>query len=326
MKRYWLVGHCLLLVSVLCHGADLGVVTIVDGEARLLRGVSWYKLSEGVRVQDSDVVDAADRAQVQIEMATGPTANVVGPAQLLAVAAGSHEGKQAAAAEIYLTHGWLKLAAKPGGAPLRVRSPSGTVTSANGVAVMHVEPELLEAFVESGGARLVDSNRAPGEAAVHDLKGGQFAIRASDRPFATSDGAPQPFVSAMPRQFRDPLPTRAALYQVAHVQLVTDRAITYAEAEPWLAGPYRRAFLKRLQPRLADPDFRAAVMAKPQAYPEWQGGGVASTDSAQPGAPDAVAKSPDKAQKAEKTEKTDNAQKSNSAWGWLFGNSSNTKK
>jgi hypothetical protein len=54
------------------------------------------------------------------------------------------------------------------------------------------------------------------------------------------------------------------------VQLTADRPITYAEAEPWLTGPYRRLFIKRLQPRLADPEFRSAAMAKPQAYPEWQ--------------------------------------------------------
>lgn len=327
MKLRWLVGYCFFLVSALCHGTDLGVVTIVDGDVRLLRGVTWYKLAEGARVQDSDVVDAADRAEFQIEMAAGPIANVVGPAQFLALAAGSREGKRAAPAEVYLAHGWLKLAAKTGGAPLRVRSPSGTMSSASGVAVVHVEPELLETFVESGGARLIEPGKGSGEAA-HDLKASQYAIHASDRPFATSDAAPQPFVSEMPRQFRDPLPNRGALYQVAHVQLVADRAISYAEAEPWLTGPYRRAFLKRLQPRLADADFRAAVMAKPQAYPEWQGE-LALSENSQPGAPGATAKSPekaDKAQKAEKTEKTENTQKSNSAWSWLFGNSSNTKK
>jgi hypothetical protein len=66
------------------------------------------------------------------------------------------------------------------------------------------------------------------------------------------------------------LPSRAAQYQVVRVQLAVDRPISYAEAEPWLNGPYRRAFIRRLQPRLADPDFRAPVMAKLQAYPEWQ--------------------------------------------------------
>jgi hypothetical protein len=271
MKMTWLAGCCLFLVSVLCYGADWGVVTILDGNARVLRGANWYKLVEGARLLDGDVVDAADQAQVQIEMPAGSTVNVAGAAELYAAFAGSHEGKQSAPTEVYLTHGWLKLAAKQGGVALRVRSPAGTIATANGVAVMHATPEALETFVERGTVRMVEPGKGAGEGTVHDLKGGDFAIRASDRPFATADAAPQPFVAAMPRYFRDPLPSRAQLYQVSRVQLVADRSISYAEAEPWLNGPYRRVFIKRLQARLADPEFRTPVMAKLQAYPEWQG-------------------------------------------------------
>ena len=271
MKTTWLAGCCLFLVSVLCYGADWGVVTVLDGNARVLRGVSWYKLAEGVRLLDGDVIDAADRSQVQIEMAAGSIVSVVGSAELYAASTGSREGKQSVPAELYLAHGWLKLAVKQSGLALRVRSPAGTIASSDGVAVMHATPEVLEAFVERGNVKMVEPGKGTGEGAAHDLKGGDFAIRASDRPFATVGAAPQPFVAAMPRQFRDPLPIRAQLYQVSRVQLVADRSISYAEAEPWLTGPYRHVFLKRLQPRLADPEFRAPAMAKLQAYPEWQG-------------------------------------------------------
>jgi hypothetical protein len=287
----------------LCHGADWGVVTILDGNARVLRGVNWNRLTEGARLQDGDVIDAADRAQVQIEMAAGPIVSVVGPAELFAAAAGSREGKQPAPAEMYLTRGWLKLAVKPGGIALHVRSPVGTIATGDGVAVMHAVPEALETFVERGNVRLVEPGKAAGEGAAHDLKGGEFAIRASDRPFATAGAAPQPFVAAMPRQFRDPLPSRAQLYQVARVQLVADRPISYTEAEPWLTGPYRRTFLKRLQPRLADPEFRSAVMGKIQAYPEWH---VILAPQESPPTP-----------KAEPPPKP--AEKAESTWNWPFG-------
>jgi hypothetical protein len=292
------------------YGADVGVVTILDGNARVLRGVSWNRLIEGARLQDGDVIDAADRAQVQIEMSTGPIVNVVGPAELFAVVAGSREGKQPAPAEMYLTRGWLKLAVKPGGITLRVRSPAGTITTSDGVAVMRVEPEALEAFVERGNTRLSEPGKGAAEGAAHEVKGGDFALRASDRPFATADVAPQKFVAAMPRHFRDPLPNRATLYQVSRVQLVADRTITYAEAEPWLAGPYRRAFLKRLQPRLADAEFRGPVMAKLQAYPEWRS--VLAPPETPP--PDKAGPPPKAAEKTDKADKT---------WSWPFGN---TKK
>jgi len=287
---------------MLCYAADVGVVTLLDGSARVLRGVSWYKLAEGARLQDGDVIDAAEHAQVQVELTAGPIVSFVGAAELFDAAAGSREGKQPAPAEVYLTHGWLKFSVKQGGGSLRVRSPAGTLATSDGVAVMHAEAETLEAFLERGNVRLIEPNKAGGDGASHDLKAGDYAIRASDRPFASAGAAPQAFVAAMPRQFRDPLPSRAQLYQVSHVQLVPDRAISYAEAEPWLTGPYHRSFLKRLQPRLTDPEFRALASGK---IPEWHSAPVPSEN-----APADKAEVPPKA--VEKTEKSE------SSW-WPFG-------
>jgi hypothetical protein len=307
MNATWLVGCSVFLASTLSYGADVGVVTILDGNARVLRGVSWYKLIEGARLQDGDVIDTAEHEQVQVELSAGPMVNVVGSAELFIAAAGSREGKQAAATELYLAHGWLKVAAKPGGGTLRVRSPAGTVATGDAVAVVYAGAESLEMFVEQGEAKLIEPGKTAGETAAHDLKGGDFAIRASDRPFASAGAPPQAFVAAMPRQFRDPLPSRAQLYQVSHVQLVADRAISFAEAEPWLTGPYRHAFLRRLQPRLTDPEFRTLASAKAQAYPEWHGS-LAPAESPPADKPEA----PQAATKAEKSETT---------WGWPFGNS-----
>ncbi len=294
------------VASTLCYGADVGMVTILDGSARVLRGVNWYKLIEGARVQDGDVIDAADHAQVQVELSAGPVVNFVGAAEVFTAVAGSGGGK-ATPTELYLAHGWLKLAVKPGGGALRVRSSAGTIASGGGVAVVHTEGETLETFVEQGDAKLIEPGRTAGEGATHDLRGGDFAIRASDRPFASAAAAPQTFVAAMPRQFRDPLPSRAQLYQVSHIQLVAERPISYPEAEPWLTGPYRRVFLKRLQPRLTDPEFRTLASAKAQAYPEWQGS-LGSAESAP-------------ADKAEPSQAAAKAAKPESTGNWPFGSS-----
>ena len=322
MKTTWLSGCCFFLASALCYGADVGVVTILDGNVRLLRGVSWYTLVEGARVQDGDVIDAADRAQVQVELAAGPSVNFVGPAQVLAASAGSREGKQPAPAEMYLTRGWLKLAVKAPGVALRVRSPAGTIVASDAVTVMHAEAEVLEAFLERGSARLIEPGKGGTDGTVYEIKGGDFAIRANDRPFATAGAAPQKFVAAMPRHFRDPLPARAAQYQVTRVQLVADHPISYAEAEPWLTGPYRRIFLKRLQPRLGDPEFRGPAMAKLQAYPEWQAALAPAEGQAKDKDKD---KEKEKEKDKEEKEKSKAeappkaAEKTDSIWRWPFG-------
>jgi hypothetical protein len=105
------------------------------------------------------------------------------------------------------------------------------------------------------------------------------------------------------------------------VQLVADRPINYVEAEPWLAGPYRRVFLKRFQPRLGDPEFRGLVVAKLQAYPEWQaalGPGEGQVKDKE--------KEKDREKEKEKDKEKDKAQappkaaeKTESTWSWPFG-------
>ena len=269
MKAAWFFGSCLSFVCALCYGADAGIVTVVDGSARLLRGATWYKVVEGVRVQDGDVIEGSDRAQAQIELTSGNNANIVGPASLYVISAAAREGKQPA--DLYMPQGWVKLAAKSPAPPLKLRSPLGTVDTGNAVAVVRVAANSFEVFVESGSARVSETGRTGADAAPREVRGGDFAGRTAERPLAVGGGAPQPFVIAMPRHFMDTLPSRADKYRAARVELAVERPITFAEAEPWLNGPYRRVFVKRLQPRLSDPAFRAAVMANAQAYPEWGG-------------------------------------------------------
>ena len=65
MKASVIVGCLVLLSARLCLAADAGLVTVLDGNARLLRGATWYKLVEGARLQDGDVIEAEPRAQVR---------------------------------------------------------------------------------------------------------------------------------------------------------------------------------------------------------------------------------------------------------------------
>ena len=259
MKVVWTCA--LYLVASLALGAETGVVTVLDGGARMLRGSTWYKLAEGARVQDGDLIEAAERTQVQVELATGDTLNISGLSWLYIVRA-PRDGKQTA--EFYMPQGWIKIAAKPPSSPLRLRTSVGTIDAGSAIAVAHVSATSLDLFVESGTARVSSQ-----DSAVRDVHGGDFASRAADRPLSISGGASQAFVAAMPRHFMDTLPSRVDKYGTARVELAVDRPISFAEAEPWLNSPYRAAFIKRLQPRLADPAFRTGVMANVQAYPEW---------------------------------------------------------
>jgi len=48
-----------------------------------------------------------------------------------------------------------------------------------------------------------------------------------------------------------------------------EREVTYAEAEPWLAGRDRPVFERRFASRLRDPAFRNAMLPNIARYPAW---------------------------------------------------------
>src|SRR5215471_1469472 len=160
MKAVWTC--CLYLVASLAFGA----------ESSLVRGSTWYKLAEGARVQDGDLIEAAEHTQVQVELASGDTLNVVGQAWLY-VARAPRDGKLPA--EFYMPQGWIKLAAKPPAAPLRLRTTPGTIDASAAIAVVHVTASSLDVFVESGNAR-VSTPDSP----ARDVPSGSFASRTTD--------------------------------------------------------------------------------------------------------------------------------------------------
>jgi len=266
MKAGWLFGCYLGFVAGTCSAIDAGIVTIADGGSRLLRGANWYNLIEGARIQDGDVIEALERGQVQVELLRGGSMNLGASSSLYVAGAGAREGRQPA--DLYLQQGWVKLATKPPGAPLRLRSPLAALEAPSAVVVARAAASSFDVFVETGDARVSEVGRS-GADALRDVHAGDFVGRAAGQSLVVAGRAPQAFVAAMPRQFMDTLPARIEKFKTTRVDLKLDRPITFAEAEPWLNGPYRSVFVKRLTPRLSDAAFRAAASANAQAYPEW---------------------------------------------------------
>ena len=108
---------------------------------------------------------------------------------------------------------------------------------------------------------------------------------ATSRPEATRVAAPaepietstrarhRPSLPPLPRDFMDPLPKRASEVRLSARRSRPDRDATFAEAQPWLSGPYRAAFMKRFEPKLADPAFRTAAEANAKAPSRMERGG-----------------------------------------------------
>jgi FecR protein len=267
MKSSWSLLVCsIFLVAAPCIGAEMGMVTLVDGKPRVLRGTAWFSLSEGVRIRDGDAIDIPDKGQLQLELTDGGAVSVIGPASLYAASLSPRDGKQAPLEELFLTRGWLKLDAKPPGTRMRIRTPLSTAVVSDATAVMHVTGDSMEIFVETGTVKLTDASKpdAPGV----EIKGSGFTARSAGKPAESAARAPSAFVGAMPRDFMDPLPTRASKFASARPDPAPDREATFAEAQPWLTGPYRAAFMKRFEPKLGDPQFRTAAEANGKVMAE----------------------------------------------------------
>jgi hypothetical protein len=250
--------------------ADAGLYTIVDGAARVLRGSVWYRLAPGAAFQDGDLIDAGERALVQVELTGGGTLHIVGPAALFAAALPWRNDKLDGPMEFALERGWLKVAAAPG-AVTRVRTPSALVVIGEATVLTRHDGKAFELFTESGTARLAESTRMGRDSAAHDARPGEYWSRDGDKPFTTERRAPPKFVATIPRHLLDRLVTLAPKYKDKgkRAPLTVEREISLAEADPWLAGPYRRSFARRLGGRLADPAFRKAVETNIAVYPDF---------------------------------------------------------
>jgi hypothetical protein len=259
LVKAWVCCVLALLSSGAGAAAEFGRVTLADGVARVLRGAVWYKLAPGIAVEVGDIVEAVESAQVQVE-AAGAIINLAGPALLYLVPV------KGATPLLDLRGGWLKLATKAPG--LRVRTPPMDVVVAEGTLVVRTQGPMVELFVETGSARMIELTAAGRDGTARDAKRGEYWSKAETAAFTTVPRAPRPFVQAMPRHFADPLPMLAGKIKGRPTPVV-DHEITFAEAEPWLAGRERPVFERRFASRLRDPEFRGAAKANIARYPLW---------------------------------------------------------
>ncbi len=241
-----------LLLAAAPALAQPALVTLAEGAPKVLRGATWYKLVPGIALEDADIVTIGPKQQVQLESPSGSIVNMTGEATVLVALA------KDGALTLTLPAGLAKAAVKT--PAVRLRMPQFEAVVADAIVVASASGNEL--FVEAGNARIADGPGAPREA-----KRGEYWVK-SGSAFATKPLAPKPFVDGLPRNYLDPLPSLASRIK-SKPQLAVDHDITFAEAEPWLAGKDRAVYEKRFALRLRDPEFRKAVEPHVARYPSW---------------------------------------------------------
>jgi hypothetical protein len=262
---------CLFLAFPLVSSAAdrVATVTLLEGPASLVRGVTRYALAEGVRSHPGDIIEVGDKGTVELEFADGVALAMGAGTRMLSLTA--PRGKPAAG-DYYVVQGALKISGLKQGASFRFVTPVLTVQPVEGSTVMLVGASETSVFVEGGEARVIEPAAKRGAAgAPLRLKTGEFYARKADQKGAMAPRPSAAFIGALPKLFLDPLPSRLARYKEREIQPKRAGDVSYAEVEDWLKAPLdiRRPLLPRFRPRASDPAFRAALVANLRFHPEW---------------------------------------------------------
>jgi hypothetical protein len=254
-------------LPALCVAAPaIGMFTVVEGEAVVIRDSVRFAATEGLPLQADDIVHTADSAQfVRMELAQGGVIDVGPATRLLLRPRFAQPGDRPALA--YMLQGWVKLTA-PATQKISLASARMDLTELAGVAVVRVADDLSFVFAESGAAKLVERG---GQARAHQLAGGQAYERRGNEEGAVLSRPAADVVKAMPRAFADSLPLRAKRFQDAQVAPVSPVEIGYDDVAAWINAEraLRPAFVQRWTGKARDPKFRSALIADLRSHPEW---------------------------------------------------------
>ena len=253
-----------LLAACAVAAAAAPLVTMLDGDATLLRDGSRYALAEGVRLQAGDLLMTGPQTRLLRVEFPGGLGVAFGPASRAMLTPDLGDDMRGG---VYLLSGWAKLAA-PTGVSGAIRSPRADTDTTAGTLILSVQPDAAQAFAETGPSRV--QSRVP-DAPPQALKSGEMlALPAGGAKLVLSKGVSQAFVQAMPRVFMDSLPSRLSAFP-ADVPPHRLGDMNYADAQPWIdaEAPLRRVFAERWRRLAADPQFRAGLVAGLKSHPEW---------------------------------------------------------
>ncbi len=241
------------------------LVTMLDGDATLLRDGGRFALAEGVRLQAGDLLATGPNARLLRVEFPGGLAVAFGPGSRAMLTPDLGTDMRGG---VYLLAGWVKLAA-PAGVSGAVRSRLADTDTTGGTLILAVQPDVAQAFAETGPSRV--QPRGP-DAPAQALKSGEMlTLPAGGAKPVLAKGASPAFVQAMPRTFMDSLPSRLAAFS-ADVPPRRLADMSYADAQPWIDAepPLRRVFAERWRRLAADPQFRSGLVDGLKAHPEWK--------------------------------------------------------
>jgi len=245
-----------------------GSVTLLEGSLRVIRGAQLLQGVEGMSLKQGDILESGENGFAQLEFSGGGIV-ALGPSSRFYIL--RHSGERASQTELVLLSGWLKGESTAGAGSYRYATPILAAGTSNGTVLIHNSEGTCDVFVESGSAAIAEvgadgSARTPGPA-----KASQFFTRKSGKAVTSQTRPAAAFLDAMPRPFRDTLPSRLAHFGGKSLEPKASHPVSYGEVQAWLTMParWRTGFVQRFEPRLNDPEFRKQLEVHVAEHPEW---------------------------------------------------------
>jgi len=274
MKLLGIAMALLWLLPAPAAAQGVGTVTMLDGPLRVIRGTAVLQGSEGIRLRQGDLIETSDGGFAQLEFSGGAIV-ALGPSSRMSLLRSGIErksGDEAVGAELVLLSGWLKGQSGAAAGAYRYESPLLAATTANGTVVFHHGEGECDVFVESGAAAISEVSSGGSGGKPTAAKANQFFSRHAGKAVASFSRPSAGFVEAVPRPFKDTLPSRLAHFTGKPPEPKVQHQVSYSEIQGWLTMPpaWRRGFVERFEPRLKDPEFRKQLETHVGEYPEWE--------------------------------------------------------
>ncbi|MBE7419678.1 MAG: peptidoglycan-binding protein [Ideonella sp.] len=241
------IAAAVLLPTPLSAREVAPTITIAEGGGAVYPAAGGAVVpAAGLRLSTCDVLRTGPQGLVQVEYPDGGRI-VLGPDSRLVFDV--PRGGDPVVGPHFLLSGWAKLSVPKRDKALayRIDTPQFGLISGAGIASLHAGSGSGEFFVEQGAAAALVAPAA--RVAVES--GRTFARKAGERGAVTA-GAAHAFVQAMPKAFRDTLPSLLEQLKGRTVQPRPARDAQPGDAEQWLrAEPELRACLSDVAVRSA---------------------------------------------------------------------------
>ena len=261
---------CIAVATAATAAEPPAIVTLLEGQASLLRGTTRFAVAEGVHLQTGDIVELGEKGLTQIGFADGAIIGL-GPRSRFYAGSLAAATAKGAVPDFYLMQGWTKFTGGKSAGPFHYTTPLFGLIAADATVVAGLTDAEGSLFVETGEVRLAEGFVKASPTSPVRVRGGEYYSRKADQKGVIQARVAPGFVAAMPKSYLDNLPARYAKFKDREVAPRRIEELTYADVEMWLKSPLeiRRPIMRRFIDKKDDPAFRQAVIANMKYHPEW---------------------------------------------------------